>query len=54
MKIDLNKILVDPNLIKKKDLGNHQITLRLTSNDNIINDYNFTLKIKKQKVINYN
>ena len=54
MKIDLNKITVDQNLIKTKDIGNHTIILRLTSNDNIMNDYNFTLTIKKQKVINYN
>ncbi len=54
MKIDLNKITVDQNLIKTKDIGNHTITLRLTSNDNIMNEYNFTLTIKKQKVINYN
>ena len=54
MKIDLNKITVDQNLIKTKDIGNHTIILRLTSKDNIMNDYNFTLTIKKQKVINYN
>ena len=54
MKIDLNKITVDQNLIKTKDIGNHTITLRLTSNDNIMNEYNFTLTIKKQKVIYYN
>ena len=54
MKIDLNKITIDPNLVKKKDIGNHTIKLRLTSNDNIMNDYNFTLTIKEQKVINYN
>ena len=54
MKIDLNKITVDLNLIKGKDIGNHIITLYLTSNDNIMNDYNFTLTITEQKVINYN
>ena len=54
MKIDLNKITIDPNLIKTKDIGNHTITLSLTSNDNIVNDYNFTLIITEQKVINYN
>ena len=50
MKIDLKKITLDPNLIKTKDIGNHTITLRLTSNDNIMNDYNFTLTITKQKI----
>ena len=54
LKIDLNKITVDPNLIKTKDIGNHTIMLRLTCNDNIMNDYNFTLTITEQKVINYN
>ena len=54
LKIDLNKITVDPNLIKTKDIGNHKITLRLTSNNNIVNDFNFTLTITKQKIINYN
>ena len=54
MKIDLNKITIDPNLVKTKDIGNHTIQLRLTSNDNIMNDYNFTLTITEQKVINYN
>ena len=52
--IDFKKITLDPNLIKTKDIGNHTITLRLTSNDNIMNDYNFTLTITEQKVINYN
>ncbi len=50
----MNKITLDLNLIKKKDIGNHTITLRLTSNDNMMNDYNFTLIITEQKVINYN
>ena len=54
LKIDLNKITIDPNLIKTKDIRNHTITLRLTSNDNIVNDYNFTLTITELKVINYN
>ena len=54
MKVDLDKITVDPNLIKTEDLGNYTITLRLTSNDNIVNDYKFSLTITKQKVINYN
>ena len=54
LKIDLNKITVDLNLIKRKDIGNSIITLYLTSNDNIMNDYNFTLTITEQKVINYN
>ena len=54
MKVDLDKITVDLNLIKTKDIDNHTITLYLTSNDNIVNDYDFTLTITKQKVINYN
>jgi hypothetical protein len=54
LKIDLNKITVNPNLIKAEDIGNHTITLRLTSNDNIVNYFNFTLTITKQKIINYN
>ncbi len=54
MKIDLNKITVDPNLIKTEDIGNHTITLLMTSNDKIVNEYNFTLSITKQKVTNYN
>ena len=54
MKVDLDKITVDLNLIKTKDIGNHTIPLRLISNDNIMNEYNFTFTITKQKVINYN
>ena len=54
MKVDLDKITVDINLIKTKDIGNNTITLYLTSNDNIMNEYNFTFTITKQKVINYN
>ena len=53
MKVDLDKITVDLNLIKTKDIGNNTITLYLTSNDNIMNEYNFTFTITKQKVDSY-